>query len=106
MKLRKAHHPKFRLQRNLKYNYGLSLEDYEKMLFLQGYACAICRTKDWRGRGKRPCVDHDHKTGKVRGLLCSNCNTGLGMFNDNYDVLKQALAYIARVKPIYLTRPD
>jgi Recombination endonuclease VII len=58
--------------RHLKYNYGITLQDHENMLIKQDNKCGICRQQ------KTLFVDHDHKSGKVRGLLCSICNGGLG----------------------------
>lgn len=64
------------------------------MLVRQGSACAACRTSDWGGKDGKPHVDHDHATGKIRGLLCANCNTGLGMFGDDPARLRAAAAYL------------
>lgn len=71
--------------------YGLSDEDFAAMLAAQGGACAICqRITD------RPLhVDHDHETGRVRGLLCYSCNAALGSFGDSPARLLSALAYLA-----------
>lgn len=60
------------------------------MLEAQGGCCAICKAP----KGNKLCVDHDHRTGKVRGLLCSNCNAGLGMFKDSEDLLQSAKGYL------------
>ena len=69
--------------------YGLSLQDYRAMLASQGNACAICKTS------ARPlCIDHCHATGKVRGLLCSKCNTGLGCYDDDPDLTQAATEYL------------
>ncbi len=76
------------------YLYGITPERYAEMLAEQGNACAICRSTEWPGKGNRPQVDHDHDTGAVRGLLCSNCNHGLGQFRDNLDLLRAAIAYL------------
>ena len=64
--------------RRMKYQrmYGITIEDYDRMYEEQGGRCAICRTDQPGGAGERFSVDHDHETGKVRGLLCNNCNTG------------------------------
>ncbi len=70
-------------------NYGITLETYNELLITQNGICCICK-KD----NKKLVIDHDHKTGKVRGLLCSNCNTSLGSLNDSVDNLKQAILYL------------
>lgn len=74
--------------------YGITLEEYDAMLDEQGGGCAICTSTD-PGHGKRHfCVDHDHETGRVRGLLCKDCNTGLGMFGDSIAALMAAANYL------------
>ena len=77
-----------------KNKYGITIEDYDRMLEDQGGRCAICRTNDPGGSGSRFAVDHDHKTGKVRGLLCTNCNTGIGLLQDDVLILEQAIRYL------------
>ena len=78
--------------------YGLSNEDYIAMYESQLGLCAICNesqqgiTKD--GEERFLCVDHCHKTGKVRGLLCARCNAGLGQFQDNPEFLISASKYL------------
>jgi hypothetical protein len=79
---------------NLKANYGMTLEEFNKLVETQGNACAICSTSIPGGRGTWH-VDHDHKTGKVRGLLCNACNVGLGYFKDSMDNLNNAILYLA-----------
>ncbi len=82
----------------LKSKYGLTLEEYDQMLIAQNGVCAICRgpevAEDKNGFVKRLSVDHNHKTGKVRGLLCWKCNTMIGFAKDNPDVLAEATAYL------------
>lgn len=73
--------------------YGLKEEDYLSMINSQNNLCAICHIKQ---EGKILCVDHDHKTGKVRGLLCSNCNAGIGYFKDNVQFLENAIVYLKK----------
>lgn len=69
--------------------YGITQEDYEQMLDAQSNQCAICGVY----RAKLA-IDHDHKTGKVRGLLCRKCNRGLGYFKDNAEGIQRALDYL------------
>jgi DNA-binding transcriptional MerR regulator len=76
----------------LKTNYGITLEDYNFLLEKQNEKCKICNNEC--PTGKSLAVDHNHETGKVRGLLCKNCNIGLGMFFDNIDFLESAVLYL------------
>lgn len=76
----------------LRLRYGITVDDYNKMLISQNYRCAICGEKQLNN--KKLAVDHCHKTGKVRGLLCRNCNIGIGMLNDNPESLLKAYKYI------------
>lgn len=64
----------------LRTKYGLTVADYERMFAEQGGRCAICGTESPGAHKKHFAVDHCHKTGRVRGLLCSPCNTNLGWF--------------------------
>ena len=73
--------------------YGITLEDFELMLENQNHTCKICATNKPLGVGTWK-VDHCHTTGKVRGLLCNNCNLGLGNFKDNAAVLASAIKYL------------
>lgn len=70
--------------------YGLTIEDYEAMLAAQLGQCALCQ----RIPSYELVVDHDHKTGRVRGLLCHRCNAGLGYLGDTTAVLERALRYV------------
>lgn len=94
----RAHNPERAKHHNLKRHYGITLEQYNMMGEAQGWVCAICKnpesTKDKDGGPRQMPVDHDHNTGKVRALLCTQCNRGLGMFTDNIDKLKAAAAYL------------
>jgi len=71
--------------------FGITSEEYEHWLKAQNGVCAICKSAP---DGDRLGVDHDHKTGQARGLLCRCCNTGLGMFRDNPDLLHRAIFYL------------
>jgi hypothetical protein len=65
------------------------------MFTAQNGCCAICETHAGKG-GDKLCVDHDHATGQVRGLLCGRCNTGLGQFKDSVPNLTRAISYLKR----------
>lgn len=83
---------------DLKKMFGLSYEKYEKMLLDQGGVCAICGQEELmriRGKKLRLAVDHCHDTGRVRGLLCTNCNRGLGHFKDDPIRLYRAISYLS-----------
>ena len=77
---------------NLKANYGITLQEYEELSALQGHVCAICR-KLCR-TGMRLAVDHCHRTGAVRGLLCSFCNRSIGGMMDDPELLRRAADYL------------
>ena len=79
----------------LKYRYDLSLEEYNSLLEKQNNVCDICGC-DFSKDGDKECVDHCHETGKIRGVLCNKCNTGLGMFKDNIGNLKNAILYLKK----------
>lgn len=72
--------------------YGLTRETFDALLSSQGYRCAICRTSLEAYR--HTCVDHNHKTGAVRGILCRPCNSGIGQLRDNPKILRAALKYL------------
>ena len=74
--------------------YGISYNDYQRILKEQNGVCAICMSKCITG--KSLAVDHDHETGAVRGLLCTKCNSGLGQFEDNTVRLYTAIAYLEK----------
>ena len=85
--------------RDLMKNYGLTTEDYEILLKKQNGLCAICNRAETSKSPidesfRRLAVDHDHETGKVRGLLCASCNNGLGCFKDNIDLLQASVDYL------------
>ena len=69
--------------------YGITTDQYAKMYIVQAGRCGICQIKYDNLH-----IDHDHKTGKVRGLLCMKCNTGLGQLGDTYSSVEQALRYL------------
>ena len=75
-----------------KSRYGITLENYEEMLEKQDFSCAICKIKE--NNGKRFDVDHDHRTGEIRGLLCHKCNKALGLMNDNTLLFHNSIKYL------------
>lgn len=77
-----------------KYLYGITEQQYADLMEKQGNACAICGTTEWAGRHKVPHVDHCHDTGKVRGILCHDCNLMLGNAKDDPDRLRAAARYL------------
>jgi hypothetical protein len=84
----------------LKYTYGedFGLEQYKNLLQEQNKVCAICLNPNTNGRkdSNNLYVDHDHNNGKVRGLLCSNCNRMLGLVRDNICTLTNAVKYLQK----------
>lgn len=74
--------------------YGLSPAAYHDLLSGQGGICKICGTSDWGHGG--PHVDHNHATGKVRGLLCHNCNAALGLMRDDLNLMQAGVDYLLR----------
>lgn len=84
----RGHQPEQSSRWNLKSRYGLTPVDYEAMFASQGGVCAICQTVP-----ARPCIDHNHKTGQVRGILCHYCNIRLAALEDA-SYLGPALAYL------------
>ena len=87
---RREYHRDYQIKRN----FGISAKDYDKMLAEQDYSCAICGTHE-NDLKKRLAVDHCHKSGNIRSLLCTNCNLGLGNFKDSIKLLKKAIKYLS-----------
>jgi Recombination endonuclease VII len=104
---RKEYYKKFperNRKRSIKNNYGIDMDRLESMYERQGGKCGICKQsillfatnhKESIGVGR---VDHDHKTGAIRGLLCHKCNIGLGHFEDNIVSLRNAVSYLEEFK--------
>jgi hypothetical protein len=90
----KARERKF--DENLRRTYGVTTEDYQRMLAEQNGCCAICGTDTPGGKGQRLHVDHCHDSSRIRGLLCTRCNTGLGQFLDDPARLTAAISYLAK----------
>ena len=83
---------------DIKRRYGITWEDYERMLANQDGKCAICNHENANNKRTygRLFIDHDHETGKVRGLLCSRCNHALGQFDDDIERLRSAIEYLTK----------
>lgn len=84
---------------DLKRRFGISLHEYGQMLVAQNGKCAICSSTDAGTRDGMPkalAVDHDHRTGKIRGLLCESCNQGIGKLKDDPKILRLAADYLER----------
>jgi Recombination endonuclease VII len=77
----------------LKTKYKLSLEDFQNLFEKQNGVCAICKEPETAGR--LLAIDHNHETGEIRGLLCTNCNLGLGKFKDSPELLRIAQEYVS-----------
>jgi len=90
MKRYKEHKNKYRNYFLLK-KFGIGLKEYNKILKNQKNRCLICGNSDYN---KHMPVDHCHKTGHIRGILCSKCNLALGLFNDDIKVLNSAITYL------------
>jgi hypothetical protein len=97
----RAANPDYYLDKDLQRNYGITLEWYRNTLKAQNGVCAICsKPESVKIKGKLIAmpVDHNHNTGKARGLLCTQCNRGLGLFRDNQEILKNAILYLIKNK--------
>ena len=86
--------------RKLKTRFGITFDDYYRMEVNQNHRCAICGSHvqetidDTKNTGVRLSIDHDHKTGKLRGLLCRQCNLGIGNLKDDTKLLHKAIEYL------------
>lgn len=88
-------------ERLLKLQYSVTIEDYEQMLNRQDGKCAICGQTErelafGRKSVRRLCVDHNHVTGKARGLLCRKCNSGVAMLGDDLSAIQRAYQYMRK----------
>lgn len=84
---------------SIKTKFGISLDEFKEIERAQNGNCAICGKKESKKRNGRPVrlsVDHDHATGIIRGLLCTRCNTAIGLFEENPRFLRQAVEYLQR----------
>ena len=88
-------HPKksceIRRRSRIKHAYGLSGGEFDRLLTRQSNQCAVCKSPL-----TKPCVDHDHRTGKVRGLVCRDCNLAVGHFKDDPERMRKAIRYLQK----------
>lgn len=77
-------------------SYSITIEGYNELLAKQGGCCSICNinVSELKGAKKHLCVDHCHKTGRIRGLLCDKCNRGIGLLQDDTAIIQNALVYL------------
>ncbi len=90
-----------RYARDIKYkiNYGIGLKEFEELLDSQNGVCAICSKSQPEGkRQKYLSIDHNHTTGEIRGLLCTNCNSAIGFLNESIKLLKNTIKYLTKKK--------
>lgn len=78
----------------LKRKHNMTLAEFDDLLMGQGGVCAICKGKDWTKHG--PAVDHDHRSGKIRGILCYRCNLAVGLMKDNPETIMSAFLYVSK----------
>ena len=90
----------FRSRQNthLKWAYGIDLAAYEALLHKQGGVCAICQKPEVKKNATRLCIDHNHQTGEIRGLLCHKCNSAIGKLGDSPALVAAALRYLMESK--------
>lgn len=85
---------------NLKFQYGITIQDWDALYDAQEGLCAICRQPRRGGNSITTLsVDHSHATGKIRGLLCHMCNVGIGHFNEDQKLIEAAIEYLGKHKP-------
>lgn len=89
--------PEYRWAAYLRLRYKMTEDDYLALFIQHEGKCAICKTHQ-DDLSKRLCIDHDHETGKIRGLLCHNCNTGIGNLRDSIALLTEATKYLIKHK--------
>lgn len=101
LKLYQQRTRKLHPQQDKRYNFIPSIEKQHKLIVLaRVMKCEICGKKNYYPGSYRLSLDHDHKTGKFRGLLCVNCNTILGNCNDNIKLLRSAIKYLKLTREI------
>ena len=87
-------YPDYHKDKHLRGVYGITLEQYNSILEFQEYRCCVCGKHESEVPRKRLYVDHCHKSGDIRGLICAHCNTALGMVKDDVEILYRLAAYL------------
>lgn len=100
-KARQIANPSMERERNFKRKYGITIEEYNKLLEKQNYVCEICKNKETSVDGKngskrKLAVDHCHNSNKIRGLLCWRCNSMIGRLNEDVTLLKKMIVYLEK----------
>lgn len=90
----KKHRDKWR-EKHLVLRRGITVEEFDVLIYKQHFRCAICDEKLSKDN-RQVHVDHNHKTGQVRGILCRRCNLAIGSFNDDIAILMRAVAYLSK----------
>jgi hypothetical protein len=86
--------------RNFKAKYGITLDQYNELFDRQNGRCAICKISEIESKRKKLHLDHDHSSGRIRGILCSSCNAAIGHSYENINILKNAVIYLKKYKNI------
>lgn len=94
----KKTNPLYHVEKHLKSSYGISLEDYNFLLQQQQFKCQCCGIEAEKAQRGKLFVDHCHTNGAIRGLLCQQCNTALGMVKDNVETLYKLASYLIKHK--------
>ena len=101
IKMRGSYNSDYMKDYDLRKNYNITLDEFKNISINQEDKCAICyvHISEISGKHKKTlCVDHCHKTGKVRGLLCDKCNRAIGLLNEDISIIKNAMRYIIKNK--------
>lgn len=96
----KEKHAEYNRKSRLKNKYKITVEEYDKLFLIQGGCCAICHmpeTNKLNDSIRRLAVDHNHETGQVRSLLCTNCNAMIGYAKEDINILSNAIEYLERM---------
>ena len=88
-------HPEIKKGQAMKFNYGITLDEYNQVFAAQKGRCMICGIHQSELL-RSLAIDHNHETGEFRSLLCANCNTGIGLFHENTGIMRTAISYLEK----------